>query len=138
MSLEMRTDTKTSEKSKSNIWKYFTKERGQDNKITAKCNYYLPFTIVEGWLKWILKKVTGGFHLIFGLQLLSNHIWEYCTFINNSWHLQQITLDFIELKGSHTGKNIAEELITVLNLYDISKKINSITTDKATPSQFFV
>ncbi|CAG8598122.1 10604_t:CDS:2, partial [Rhizophagus irregularis] len=183
MSLEMRIDTETSEKSKSNIWKYFTKERGQDNKITAKCNYCnakyvvvkgattnlwthikkihvsllglsttqhtleqfglsinsnkenlrkwltnwiiledLPFTIVEGWLKWILKKVTGGFHLIFGLQLLSNHIWKYCTFIDNSWHLQQITLDFIELKGSHTGKNIAEELITVLNLYDISKK----------------
>ncbi|CAB5195836.1 unnamed protein product [Rhizophagus irregularis] len=24
----------------------------------------LPFTIVEGWLKWILKKVTGGFHLV--------------------------------------------------------------------------
>ncbi|CAB4374518.1 unnamed protein product [Rhizophagus irregularis] len=134
MSLEMRTDTKTSDKSKSNIWKYFTKERGQDNKITAKCNYCnakyvvvkgvttnlwthikkihvsllglsttqrtleqyglsannnseiftgastkenlrkwltnwiiledLPFTIVEGWFKWILKKVTGGFHLI--------------------------------------------------------------------------
>ncbi|CAG8743306.1 15304_t:CDS:2 [Rhizophagus irregularis] len=123
MSLEMRTDTEISDKSKSNIWKYFTKERGQDNKITAKCNYCnakyavvkgattnlwthikkihvslfdlsttqrtleqyglsasteenlrkwltnwiiledLPFTIVEGWLKWILKKVTGGFHL---------------------------------------------------------------------------
>ncbi|CAG8776365.1 16305_t:CDS:2, partial [Rhizophagus irregularis] len=134
-----RTDTETSDKSKSNIWKYFTKERGQDNKITAKCNYCnakyvvvkgattnlwthikkihvsflglsttqrtleqyglsannnseiftgiinfiasteenlrkwlinwiiledLPFTIVEGWLKWILKKVTGGFHLV--------------------------------------------------------------------------
>ncbi|CAB5162932.1 unnamed protein product [Rhizophagus irregularis] len=134
MSLEMRIDTETSEKSRSNIWKYFTKERGQDNKITAKCNYCnakyvvvkgattnlwthikkihvsllglsttqhtleqfglsinsnseiftgasteenlrkwltnwiiledLPFTIVEGWLKWILKKVTGGFHLV--------------------------------------------------------------------------
>ncbi|CAB4410663.1 unnamed protein product [Rhizophagus irregularis] len=229
MSLEMRTDIETSEKSKSNIWKYFTKERGQDNKITAKCNYCnakyvvvkgattnlwthikkihvsllglsttqhtleqfglsvnsnseiftgasteenlrkwltnwiiledLPFTIVEGWLKWILKKVTGGFHLVsadtirrdiiqyhidiritiqkilkktLGKLSLSLDIWTSTVvksymgitvhFIDNSWHLQQITLDFIELEGSHTGKNIAEELITVLNLYDISKK----------------
>ena len=34
-----------------------------------------------------------------------------------------MTLDFVELEGSHTGKNIAEELITVLNLYGISKKV---------------
>ncbi|CAB5364972.1 unnamed protein product [Rhizophagus irregularis] len=217
MSLEMCTDTETSDKSKSNIWKYFTKERGQDNKITAKCNYCnakyvvvkgattnlwthikkihvsllglsttqrtleqyglsannnseiftgiinyiasteenlrkwlinwiiledLPFTIVEGWLKWILKKVTGGFHLeTLGKLSLSLDIWTSTVvksymgitvhFIDNSWKLQQITLDFIELEGSHTGKNIAEELITVLNLYGISKKINSITTDNA-------
>ncbi|CAB5390714.1 unnamed protein product [Rhizophagus irregularis] len=207
MSLEMRTDTETSDKSKSNIWKYFTKERGQDNKITAKCNYCnakyvvvkgaitnlwthikkihvslfglsttqrtleqydLPFTIVEGWLKWILKKVTGGFHLVsadtircdiiqyhidiritiqkilketLGKLSLSLDIWTSTVvksymgitvhFIDNSWKLQQITLDFIELEGSHTGKNIAEELITVLNLYGISKKINSITTNNA-------
>ncbi|GBC32317.2 zinc finger BED domain-containing protein RICESLEEPER 2-like [Rhizophagus irregularis DAOM 181602=DAOM 197198] len=202
MSLEMRTDTEISDKSKSNIWKYFTKERGQDNKITAKCNYCnakyavvkgattnlwthikkihvslfdlsttqrtleqyglsvnsnseiftgasteenlrkwltnwiiledLPFTIVEGWLKWILKKVTGGFHLeTSGKLSLSLDIWTSTVvksymeitvhFIDNSWHLQQITLDFIELEGSHTGKNIAEELIM----------INSITTDNA-------
>ncbi|CAB5357905.1 unnamed protein product [Rhizophagus irregularis] len=42
-------------------------------------------------------------------------------FIDNSWYLQQITLDFIELENSYTEKNIAEELIT----------INSITTDNA-------
>uniref|UniRef100_U9SV85 Uncharacterized protein n=1 Tax=Rhizophagus irregularis (strain DAOM 181602 / DAOM 197198 / MUCL 43194) TaxID=747089 RepID=U9SV85_RHIID len=29
-------------------------------------------------------------------------------FIDNSWYLQQITLDFIELEDSYTGKNIAE------------------------------
>jgi hypothetical protein len=50
-------------------------------------------------------------------------------FINHSWHLQQITLDFIELEGSHTGKNIAEELITVLNLYDISKKVKYVVNN---------
>ncbi|CAB5390718.1 unnamed protein product [Rhizophagus irregularis] len=128
----------------------------------------LPFTIVEGWLKWILKKVTGGFHLVsadtircdiiqyhidiritiqkilketLGKLSLSLDIWTSTVvksymgitvhFIDNSWKLQQITLDFIELEGSHTGKNIAEELITVLNLYGISKKINSITTNNA-------
>jgi hypothetical protein len=50
-------------------------------------------------------------------------------FINHSWYLQQITLDFIELEGSHTGKNIAEELITVLNLYDISKKVKYVVNN---------
>ncbi|CAB4384627.1 unnamed protein product [Rhizophagus irregularis] len=46
-------------------------------------------------------------------------------FIDNSWYLQQITLDFIELENSYTEKNIAEELITVLNLQYIifQKKI---------------
>lgn len=44
-------------------------------------------------------------------------------FINKTWHLQQLTLDFIELEGSHTGKNIANELIEVLNLYGISTKV---------------
>jgi len=44
-------------------------------------------------------------------------------FIDETWHLQQLTLDFIELEGSHTGKNIADELIEVLNSYGISTKV---------------
>ncbi|PKK58798.1 hypothetical protein RhiirC2_795746 [Rhizophagus irregularis] len=110
MSLEMRTDTETSEKPKSNIWKYFTKERGQDNKITAKCNY-----------------CDAKYVKTLGKLSLSLDIWLTVVksitvhFIDNSWYLQQITLDFIELENSYTEKNIAEELIT----------INSITTDNA-------
>ncbi|CAB5396443.1 unnamed protein product [Rhizophagus irregularis] len=147
MSLEMRTDTKTSEKSKSNIWKYFTKERGQDNKITAKCNYCNAKYVVikastkenlQKWLtNWIILKDLSFIIKTLGKLLLSLDIWLTVVklitvhFIDNSWYLQQITLDFIELEDSYTEKNIAEELITVLNLYDISKKINSITTDNA-------
>ncbi|CAB4409531.1 unnamed protein product [Rhizophagus irregularis] len=194
MSLEMRTDIETSEKSKSNIWKYFTKERGQDNKITAKCNYCnAKYVVVKGattnlwthikkihvsllglsttqhtleqfglsvnsnseiftgasteenlrkWLtNWIILEDLPFTIKTLGKLSLSLDIWTSTVvksymgitvhFIDNSWYLQQITLDFIELEGSHTGKNIAEELITVLNLYDISKKINSITTDNA-------
>ncbi|CAB5367300.1 unnamed protein product [Rhizophagus irregularis] len=123
MLLEMRTDTETSEKSKSNIWKYFTKERGQDNKITAKYNYCNAKYVV-------IKKTLGKLSLSLDIWLtVVKSITVH--FIDNSWYLQQITLDFIELKDSYTEKNIAEELITVLNLYDISKKINSITTDNA-------
>ena len=44
-------------------------------------------------------------------------------FINESWCFQQLTLDFIELEGSHTGRNIAGELIEILNLYGISTKV---------------
>jgi hypothetical protein len=74
----------------------------------------------------ILKEVSGK--LSFSLDIWTStvvkaYIGITVHFINNSWNLQQITLDFIELEGSHTGKCIAEELIAVLSSYDISKKV---------------
>ena len=47
-------------------------------------------------------------------------------FINKSWELQQLTLDFIEIEGSHKGENLAKELIQILELYDIASKVYKI------------
>ncbi|CAG8855603.1 5699_t:CDS:1, partial [Gigaspora margarita] len=43
-------------------------------------------------------------------------------YIDKDWQLQQKTLDFIEIEGSHTGANLANELINVFEFYQIESK----------------
>ncbi|KAF0419081.1 zinc finger bed domain-containing protein ricesleeper 2-like [Gigaspora margarita] len=38
-------------------------------------------------------------------------------YINKDWQLQQKTLDFIEIECSHTGANLANELINIFEFY---------------------
>ena len=47
-------------------------------------------------------------------------------FIDKSWLLQQKILNFIELEGSHTGKNIANEFIKMVEFYNIKNKVSFI------------
>ncbi|PKC51457.1 hypothetical protein RhiirA1_483693 [Rhizophagus irregularis] len=85
MSLEMRIDTETSEKSRSNIWKYFTKERGQDNKITAKCNYCnAKYVVVKGATTnlWIhIKKIHVS---LLGLSTTQHTLEQFGLSINSN------------------------------------------------------
>ena len=83
---------------------------------------------MKSTIKKILKEVPGK--LSFSLDIWTSTVVKAYMgitvhYISNAWNLQQITLDFIELEGSHTGRCIAEELITVLSSYDISKKVSN-------------
>ncbi|CAB5195834.1 hypothetical protein RhiirA5_433852 [Rhizophagus irregularis] len=88
MSLEMRTDTETSDKSKSNIWKYFTKERGQDNKITAKCNYCnAKYVVVKGAITnlWThIKKIHVSLLGLSTTQRTLEQLYRNLEFLNNT------------------------------------------------------
>jgi hypothetical protein len=44
-------------------------------------------------------------------------------FIDKSWNLRELTLDFNELEGIHSGEHIAEKLIDILDTYKISTKV---------------
>jgi hypothetical protein len=50
-------------------------------------------------------------------------------YIDNDWKLQNFLLDIIPFTVSHTGTNIAHEIIRVLDEFNISNKIIALTTD---------
>lgn len=50
-------------------------------------------------------------------------------YINNTWEVKKCLLDFISLEGSHTASLIVSKLTDVLQDYNISDKIISLTTD---------
>ncbi|CAG8801057.1 35604_t:CDS:2, partial [Gigaspora margarita] len=43
-------------------------------------------------------------------------------FIDKSWSFQQRILNFVELEGAHSGKNIANEFIKMVEFYNIETK----------------
>lgn len=44
--------------------------------------------------------------------------------IDENWKLNQITLEFYHLEGSHSGENLAKALVKVLNEYGILTKVS--------------
>ena len=44
-------------------------------------------------------------------------------FIDKLWNLRELTLDFNELEGIHSGEHIAKKLINILDIYKISTKV---------------
>ncbi len=52
-------------------------------------------------------------------------------YIDKNWVIISTLLDFVEVKGSHTGENLAHYLVNVVNDFGISDKIIAITTDNA-------
>jgi hypothetical protein len=50
-------------------------------------------------------------------------------YVNSDWHLCNFLLDIIPFTTRHTGENIAQEIVRVLNEFNISDKIIALTTD---------
>jgi len=44
-------------------------------------------------------------------------------FINENWELQNVLVDFIQIHGSHTGKNIKNTFVSGLNNLSIQNKV---------------
>jgi len=53
------------------------------------------------------------------------------TWVDDDWNLQTRVLDMNILKGTHTGKNLAESFIMTLEEFEIQKKLLAITGDNA-------
>jgi hypothetical protein len=50
-------------------------------------------------------------------------------YIDSEWHLRNFLLDIIPFSISHSGMNIAQEIIRVLNEFNIFDKVIALTTD---------
>lgn len=44
-------------------------------------------------------------------------------YVNEDFDLKRMVLDFVEMKGQHSGVNVAEHLIDVLDSYGILEKV---------------
>jgi hypothetical protein len=52
-------------------------------------------------------------------------------FIDDKWNYQEILLGFEPLHGSHSGTNLSTVLFELLQQYEITDRVLSITTDNA-------
>ena len=54
-----------------------------------------------------------------------------CHWIDGNWQLRELVLDASELKGPHSGANMAQHVLEILNEFNISEKIFCVTGDNA-------
>jgi hypothetical protein len=52
--------------------------------------------------------------------------------IDSNWHQRELVIGFEPLHGPHTGENLADALINVIERFNLGDKVQSITTDNAT------
>lgn len=52
-------------------------------------------------------------------------------FIDQDWNYYEVLLGFEHLHGSHTGGNLSETIIQILQAYGVADRVLSITTDNA-------
>lgn len=50
-------------------------------------------------------------------------------YVDSNWHLCNFLLDIIPFTIRHTGGNIAQEIVRILDEFNISNKIIALTTD---------
>jgi hypothetical protein len=59
-------------------------------------------------------------------------------FVDKSFQLRSIVLDFAAMPGSHNGKRIADVFKSIINYYDIKDKVLCVTTDNASNNDTFI
>lgn len=59
-------------------------------------------------------------------------------YIDNDWNLQSFTIDFMNLHSSHTGSNLHEAFVSVLNTFHLKDKAFGITLDNASNNDSFI
>lgn len=52
-------------------------------------------------------------------------------YINDQWQLREVLIDFIPMRGNHTGSSMAAEVFTVLKEYKATRKFLAVTCDNA-------
>ena len=51
--------------------------------------------------------------------------------IDDNWRQKELVIGFEPLNGTHTGVNLAEALVNVIERFNIGNKLLAITTDNA-------
>lgn len=59
-------------------------------------------------------------------------------FIDDSWKMHSLALDFVASHGKHTGKDIANIFVTTLTEYNLKRKVQGITLDNAAANTTFI
>lgn len=59
-------------------------------------------------------------------------------FLDHSWEYREVLLGFEPLSGSHSGLNLSEVLIKLLQQHDITDRVLAITTDNASNNNTLV
>ena len=81
-----------------------------------------------------LKQIPSKFSLsVDGWTKIVNQSYYGITihFIDDNWTLQSLPLDFIQNKGRHTGKDIANLIRDVMEEFDVKSRIQGITLDNS-------
>ncbi|KAJ1699071.1 hypothetical protein LUZ63_007583 [Rhynchospora breviuscula] len=119
------------EKMTAMVWKHFTKGPVQDDgSYDAVCNYcgqVYPMGNQRG---------TGSLnhHIKSGCKKVPRDrgfIALTCHYIDDDWIIRKRILNFSPLPSPHTGKNIAEALLSMLVMWNLDKRAFSLVLDNA-------
>jgi hypothetical protein len=93
-------------------------------------------TTVQEQQQSILSKLPKGSHISIALDCWTspfNQAFMAITgyFIDQDWNYYEVLLGFEHLHGSHTGGNLSETVIQILQAHGIADQVLSITTDNA-------
>jgi len=59
-------------------------------------------------------------------------------YIDKDWNIQATCLDFLPLSDAHTGSNLHESFVRVLNTFGLSSKVLGVTLDNASNNDCFI
>ncbi|CAG8451817.1 613_t:CDS:2 [Dentiscutata erythropus] len=123
--------TRSNKQQSSHVWKFFTvlaTKQPLQNLIISK--FELQRTLIKNFISNLSCKVT-----------LTTDIWSSCTmtsfiaitchFIDENWNLCHLLLDVFEIPSPHTGQIIANIILSLLNEFQLEKKILALTSDNA-------
>jgi hypothetical protein len=94
-------------------------------------------TSVEVQQREILNKLPDGCRISIALDCWTSPFKQAFMaitgyFIDQDWNYHEVLLGFEHLYGSHTGSNLSNTVIQILQHYKIADRVLSITTDNAT------
>jgi hypothetical protein len=92
-------------------------------------------------VKTRLHKARSNIHLSFDLWSSGNYFSFNAIiahFINEDYSVKTVLISFRDLKGPHTGENIAESVRTVYEEYNIISKVSYLVLDNAKNNDTYV
>ena len=100
------------------------------------------FEVERTKLRDKLQKIPGGISVTTDIWTTETYDKSFMSvtihYLNSSWKLRSILLDFISMKGSHTGIAISNAMETCLQEMRITSKLIAITRDNASSNNRFL
>ncbi|GBC14448.2 ribonuclease H-like protein [Rhizophagus irregularis DAOM 181602=DAOM 197198] len=142
----------TNTKKRSWVWEHFTYD---ETAKKAKCKHYSFIPSADTIKNYIMTSFNDNQKKVASiLQNMSSKIsftidaWTSSNnfsflgitahWITENWKLKSFLLDFIKLKGPHSGANIKDAFLKSLKNFNIESKILGVTTDNASNNVTFL